>query len=217
MRADKHNRAPHPCRHASEVCLHLVGRRSKTLRTASSTGHGLDDRAQRRNKMDGRSRHGAPRGRRPGEHFEHEVVFHGRDDVPARLLVEPTLAHGLLVRHDREVPRLEAAVSHPPALHLLDRPAGGVLMVGRPGQPGPMHIGQVVHGLHDLRVAHALASDAGIHDRVDRLGRLLGRDDGHKADSDEQREPVTQHEGLLEGVPGNHRSGEADPAGADDT
>ena len=204
VRTHEHNRALHLRRQNGEVGLHLVGGRSQPLNAAATAAacvgraacSRFNHRALRRDDLDGRSGHRALGGRRPGEHLEHEVVLHGGDDVPARLLIEPALAHRFSVLDDREVPGLEMAVPHAPPLHLIDRPLRRVLVVGRPGQPGAMHVGQVVHGLHDLRVAHALASDAGVHGRVDRLGRLLGRDDRHKADGDKRCEHLAQHEGT---------------------
>ncbi len=58
-----------------------------------------------------------------------------------------------------EVPRLQVGVLKAPRCHLLDGPIGGGLMVGRAGQTWSIHIGQKVHGVHDLRVVRLFLAD----------------------------------------------------------
>ena len=136
------------------------------------------------------------------EHLEHQVVLDGRDDVAARLFVQPALRGRSLVVVAgivAEVKRLELAVLEAPGFHLLHRPLRRVLVVGRAGEPGTMHVGQVVHGLHDLGVVHALLADAGIHVLIDASRWLLRGRRGHDDAEHQQRGDKSAEHGISSG------------------
>ncbi len=175
MRTDEHNRAADLGGEIAEVLLHLRFRR---IRGRDDVNRRADDRAVRR--------------RRPRQHLEHEVVLHRREDMTGCFLIQPA--------RPREVPRLEVAVHEAPGLHLPHRPLGGVLVVRRACQARPVHVGQVVHGLENLRVLHAFLANSGVHGLIDlfggRRGGYLGgrsRDDQNQHD---WREHLAQHRGT---------------------
>ena len=130
-------------------------------------------RALRRHDSDGVAGDRAVGGGRPGEHFADQAVLHGRHDEAGKPLVQPA--------RTAEVPGLQMAVRESPFRHLLDRPFGGRLVVRRSGQARAVHIRQIVHGPHDLRVVAPFLADPGIDVVVDRFRRRRRNGRGDRA------------------------------------
>ncbi len=91
-------------------------------------------------------------GRRPGEHFEFQVLAHGRDDVAGSGFIEPA---GVA-----ELPWFQVAVFHAPGCHLRDGPFGRLLVIRGAGDARPVAVGQHVQRVHDLRVLQLFAAHA---------------------------------------------------------
>ena len=85
----------------------------------------------RRDLHDRRDHHALGRWR-PAEDLEHQVVLDRSDDEAVGLLVQPAdpLAFLAVEFEGAEVERLELAIGESPALHALNGPLGGVLVVG---------------------------------------------------------------------------------------
>ncbi len=94
------------------------------------------------------------------------------------------------------------AVLEAPLGHLLHRPVGGVLEVRRAGQARAIHVGEVVHGAHDLRVVFRFRADPGVDFRIDFFGRE-DRPGGHRQCRERRDEGVSharnsnRRDGLL--------------------
>ena len=198
--ACEHDGPFHARRHLREVGVQFLfggpeHRRRAAAAVAGRVRRNRCRRTRRRGEENRRCRHGAVRGGRPGEDLEHEVVLDRRDDVTGGLLVQPPFAAPL--------PGVQIAL-HPPGLHLLDRPLRGLVVVGRAGEPRPVHVGEHVHDSHDLRPVEAFGPDLRVHRRVDFFGRQLdagllgGGQCDHERQREERHDHPAQHGRLLE-------------------
>ena len=99
----------------------------------------------------------------PGERLHDQRIGSRRHQMHAQPLVRPSRV--------LEVERLQMPVRQAPRLHLVNRPPPRRLEIRRPGQPGPVDVGQPVQRRHDLRVGGGLLTNPPVHLCVDPLLR----------------------------------------------
>ena len=104
--------------------------------------------------FDRRRVHCSLRGWRPAQHAKREIAVDRRHHVALGALIQPPRMP--------EIPRFQVRVLESPLGHLLDHPVGGVLEVGRTGQPRPVAVGEHVQRVHGLRMLQLFGLDPGV-------------------------------------------------------